>query len=229
MRFALAVALCCLGSVAHAGEIRGVVTFTGEAPARAKVDRTADPKCPQDALAEDVVVTNGKLQDVLVRVVKGPKRALDRELEVPGPVVITQDGCRYTPRVSGALRGQQLEVRNADPTFHNVRGTAGESVAFNLPQPAKGKPIVRDLDGSSPVVALHCDVHPWMAAWVVVSDHPYFAVTAADGSFTLTGLEPGSYVLEAWHPTLGTKTVKVKVPKGKRAARAKLAFKAAKS
>jgi len=222
-----------LGATAHAqaratGTIRGVVRFEGEPPPRAKVDRSADPKCPQDALAEDVVVTDGKLQDVLVRVTKGPKRALDDQPAPTTRLVITQDGCRYTPRVSGAMRGQQLEIRNGDPLFHNVRGTAGpaDDVAFNLPHPAEGKPIVRELDGSADTIALHCDVHPWMAAWVAVLTHPHFAVTGADGAFTLAGLPPGSYVLEAWHPVLGRRTAKVKVPKGKRGARAAIVFSA---
>jgi hypothetical protein len=229
MRLVIAAVLLGLVSTgdASAEEIRGVVKFAGKAPERAKIDRSAEPRCPQDEPAEDVVVTDGKLQDVVVRVIKGPKRALDREFAVPTePVVIDQSGCAYRPRVSVARRGQELEVRNSDPLFHNVRGVAGESVAFNLPQPAKGKPIVRELEDE--VTALKCDVHPWMAAWVVRVEHPYVAVTGADGAFVLKDLVPGSYTVEAWHPTLGRQTTKVVVKKGKKPAKATLTFRAAK-
>jgi hypothetical protein len=226
MRLVLAV-LLGVTSTASAEEIRGVVKFSGSPPERAAVDRSAEPRCPQDALAEDVVVVDGKLQDVVVRVIKGPKRALDRDFAVPSdPVVIDQDGCAYRPRVSVARRGQKLEVRNSDPLFHNVRGVAGDDVAFNLPQPAKAKPITRDLENE--VTALKCDVHPWMAAWVVRVEHPYYAVTGADGAFVLKDLVPGSYTVEAWHPTLGRQTTKVVVKKGKKAAKATLTFRAAK-
>jgi hypothetical protein len=56
-----------------------------------------------------------------------------------------------------------------------------------------------------------------MAAWAVVTDHPYFDVTEADGAFELRDVPVGTYTLEAWHPTLGLKTAKVKVKKGKTA------------
>jgi hypothetical protein len=122
----------------------------------------------------------------------------------------------YTPRVVGLVVGQKLEIRNLDPTFHNVRGNLATKILWNLGQ-AKGAPaIVRDnLGQPGDVVSLHCDVHPWMSAWVAIHDHPHFAVTGADGGFTLPDLAPGTYTVEAWHPTLGTKTSKLKVRRGK--------------
>jgi hypothetical protein len=54
-----------------------------------------------------------------------------------------------------------------------------------------------------------CDVHGWMNAYVGVLDHPYFAVTGADGKFELKSLPPGTYTVEAWHEKLGTATEKV--------------------
>ena len=50
-----------------------------------------------------------------------------------------------------------------------------------------------------------------MNAWVGVLDHPYYAVTSADGSFSLKGLPPGTYTIEAWHEKLGTQTQTVTV------------------
>jgi len=67
------------------------------------------------------------------------------------------------------------------------------------------------------VVELKCGVHGWMHAYVAVQDHPFFAVTRADGTFEIKNLPKGTYTLEAWHPTLGLKSMKVEIGKGKRA------------
>jgi uncharacterized protein (DUF2141 family) len=61
------------------------------------------------------------------------------------------------------------------------------------------------------MIPVTCEVHGWMQAYIGVIDHPYFAVTGDDGSFTLQGLPPGTYTLEAWHEKLGTKTMQVTV------------------
>lgn len=230
-RWILAAAVACAatGTAAAgptAGSITGTVTWTGPAPAATPVDRSSDPVCAKTSHGtDDVVVTDGKLRDVLVRIKIGgaPPAAAPTT-----PAVIAQSECMYAPRVVGVIAGQALEIRNLDATFHNVRGNALTKVLWNLAQPKGAAPIVRDLAGRAPgdVVSLHCDVHPWMAAWVVVSDHAFFAVTGADGAFTLPGVPPGTYTVEAWHPTLGLKTATVKVKKGK-AAKARFAFAAA--
>jgi hypothetical protein len=61
------------------------------------------------------------------------------------------------------------------------------------------------------MVPFKCDVHKWMHAFVGVLDHPYYAVTGADGAFDLTGLPPGTYTIEAWHETLGAQTQTVTI------------------
>ena len=61
------------------------------------------------------------------------------------------------------------------------------------------------------MIPFKCNVHPWMKAYVGVLSHPFFAVTGDDGSFTLKGLPPGDYTLEAWHEKLGTQEIKVTV------------------
>ncbi len=194
------------------GTLRGVVKFTGEPPAMADIAPSADPACEGMASKEQsVLVKDGKLRNVLVRV-RGP---------VPGapaapatPVVIDQTKCTYVPRVQGAMAGQSIQVKNSDGTMHNVRGVAGTKPIFNLAQPPSAPPVTKSVPSEVEVLQLKCDVHPWMRAYVAVSPHPYFATTGEEGSFSIEGVPEGTYTVEAWHETLGTKTAEVTVKDG---------------
>jgi hypothetical protein len=216
------LALLLIPSLAAAGSIKGKVRFDGTPPPSG-TSFGADPVCTagDHPTSEVVVDAKGGLAQAVVYLKKAKAQAAPAD-----PVVVTQDGCEYTPRVVVVRDGQKLEIHNGDPTFHNVRGNQQDGkVAFNLPQNKGAKPIVRDdLGDPGDVVSLACDVHPWMKGWAMVLDHPYFAITAADGSFVIDGLKPGKYELVAWHPTLGTKKKKVTVKKGKKAAKASFVF-----
>ncbi|XXF80105.1 carboxypeptidase regulatory-like domain-containing protein [Myxococcaceae bacterium GXIMD 01537] len=193
------------------GTVKGSVTFAGEVPAPADMPTSADPSCagmPQKE--QSLRVKDGKLQNVLVRV-RGPVAGA----ALPStPVVIDQTKCTYEPRVQGAMAGQPIQVRNSDGTLHNVRGLSEGKAVFNVAQPPNAQPVQRPMPEGVEVLKLKCDVHPWMAAAIVVSPHPYFATTGEDGTFTLAGVPAGTYTLEAWHETLGTQTAEVTVKEG---------------
>ena len=214
-RFAL-VLLCALSAAAQAGSIKGTVLFEGEAPDQPKLERDAEKKCPADKTDEAIVVTKGKLRDVLVRVKNG---TAGTHAAPATAVVIDQTGCMYSPRVVGIVAGQKLSVKNSDNTFHNVWGQLAGKDLFNKQQAPKSADLALNPSkaAAGDVVELKCGIHPWMKGYVVVQDHPFFAVTTADGKFEIKDLPQGTYELEAWHPELGTKTMKVVIGKGKRA------------
>jgi hypothetical protein len=218
LRLALALAIV-IPSLARAdaptGSIHGTVIFEGTPPIQPQLDRKAEPKCSQDKADEAVVVTHGKLRDVLVRIKNGTMGKHDVPKQA---AILDQRDCTYVPRVVGIVAGQQVIVRNSDAAFHNVWGTLAGKELWNKPQPAKSGDLTLDPKAAQPgdVVELKCGVHPWMHAYVAVQDHPYFAVTDQDGKFAIDGLAPGTYELEAWHPVLGTKSMTVQIGKGKR-------------
>ncbi|OFW01089.1 MAG: hypothetical protein A3I61_13945 [Acidobacteria bacterium RIFCSPLOWO2_02_FULL_68_18] len=198
---------------ATAGSVAGRVTFEGTPRTLPPMKMDSDPNCAAQAPTapdESVVVGGGgALQNVFVYVKDGLGT-----LRFPVPaaaVVLDQKGCRYVPHVLGVQVGQGVEVLNSDPTLHNVHAAPASNSEFNTGQPIQGMKHTHRFSTREVMVPFKCDVHPWMHAWVGVLDHPFFAVSGADGSFQLTGLPPGTYTIEAWHETLGTQTQTVTI------------------
>jgi plastocyanin len=193
---------------ATTGTISGTVTFQGEPPAPAQVTMSAVAECGKlhagAVPAGDALVTDGKVQNALVYVKSGLG---DRVFAVPEtPVVIDQQGCLFVPRVAAAQAGQPVRFLNADPFAHNVRGDD-----FNVSIPFKGQKKDVEIDTPDPAIEVKCDIHPWMKAWLGVFEHPYFAVTGPDGTFTLANVPAGDYVVEVWHERFGSQTTPVSV------------------
>lgn len=189
------------------GVIRGVVRFEGRAPEMKVPAKRGDAEfCKDQPIASDaVIVRDGKLADTLVRIGRG--QVLKPSPVPEEPVRLEQAGCMYSPRTQGARAGQALQIWNSDPTLHNAHGYRGVETAWNNPQ-VKGAPPLDLSLGEADVFKITCDVHPWMRAFVIVTDHPFFAVTGEDGAFLLSGVPVGSYTIEAWHARYGMKRSK---------------------
>jgi plastocyanin len=200
---------------ATAGTITGKITFEGQRPAVELVRMASDAGCVQGAgpnpQSDAVLIANdGGLQNVFVYIKDGLDPAYT--FDVPtDPVILDQKGCFYAPRVLGVRAGQSLEVSNDDPTFHNVHAMPKMNMEFNQGLNVRGSRLRRTFTTPEVMVRFKCDVHGWMAAWLGVVSHPYFAVTGADGSFSLKGVPPGTYTVEAWHERFGTKLAQVTV------------------
>ena len=194
--------------------ISGTVRFTGTKPVMAKIDMSDEPVCKGKYQApptkEDVVVNaNGTLANVFVYVKAGLPAAYTAR-PVAAPVVLDQNGCRYHPHVFGLLVGQTLSIKNSDGVAHNIKAKGVKNRPFNISQPNMMM-TPRSFTTPEVMVALECNVHGWMKAWLGVLPHPFFAVTGADGSFRISGLPPGTYTIEAWHERYGTQTATVTV------------------
>jgi hypothetical protein len=61
------------------------------------------------------------------------------------------------------------------------------------------------------IIAVRCDVHGWMNAWIIVTENPFYDVTPADGAFKFDSVPVGKYTLEVWHETLGKATQQVEI------------------
>ncbi len=214
--FALASLISVKGAKAvDGGALTGKVIFEGTAPAPFPIRMDADPVCllqnKDGASAEEVVVNpNGTLKNVFVYVKQGLE---GQKFEAPTtPVVFDQKGCRYHPHVFGIMVNQPFEILNSDGTLHNVHALPKASKEFNLGMPIQGMKLTQKFTAPEVMVKVKCEVHPWMNAYGGVLDHPFYAVTGDDGSFSIQGLPPGEYTVEAWHEKFGPQTATVKVP-----------------
>lgn len=213
--FSVVVSLLLAGTHVSAGNIAGKVNFKGSAPPPAKIKMNADPKCVRihggkDVVSDQVVVNpNNTLRWVFVYVKKGLE---GKKFDVPKqPARLDQQGCVYHPHVFGIMVNQPIEIINSDPTLHNIHALPKNSPGFNIAQPRQGMKMTKTFSKPEVMIKVKCEVHPWMASYVGVLDHPKFAVTDEKGSYEITDLPPGEYELEAWHEKYGTQTMKVSV------------------
>jgi plastocyanin len=202
---------------AATGTIKGHVKLMGRPPANPPIRMGADPLCAR--LARQ----SGKrpVQEYVLADASGglANAFVDLQGTFPGvppapkdPVVISQRGCVYSPRVAGVRVGQTLRMVNGDTLLHNLHGISAKNNGFNVTQPSSG--MVNNFPMKSPETMLHltCDVHSWMNAYVGVEPHPYFAVSGQDGSFTIDNVPAGRRTIRAWHERYGwiTHTIDVK-------------------
>jgi plastocyanin len=197
---------------ATAGTISGRVLFNGDAPVMPIIDMSSNPQCERQhhapQKAETVVVnTNKTLRNVFIWIKDGLPRA--RWTPPAESAILDQRGCIYEPHMLGIMEGQQLEILNHDPVNHNVHAESQVNPAWNESQPPRAEHKFKRFDSAEVLFPVTCSVHPWMRSYIGVSPHPFFAVTGEDGSFTLKGVPPGTYTVEAVHEKFGRKEGKL--------------------
>jgi plastocyanin len=205
------------GPALAASTVSGTVTYNGKVPNLKPIDMAADPACAAKHSApvkSEVLVLgpSNTMANVMVRV----KSPVAGTFPAPSaPAVIDQKGCHYEPHVLGLMVGQTLKLKNSDGILHNVHALPKVNTPFNKAMPATVTEADAKFGKEEGMFLVKCDVHPWMAAYVGVFSNPYFAVSGSDGKFSIAGLAPGTYEIEAWHEKLGVKTGSVTVADGK--------------
>jgi len=186
--------------VSEEGSITGVVTLAGPIPTPYIIWVKKDAAVFGETIPDErlLVSPGGHIQNVVLTL--GGMTA-----GKPWPArrfILENRGGRFVPRVQIVRRGGELEIVNSDPVLHTVHPLLQDQTLFNLALP-KSRSVKQVLTRPGLVEVL-CDTHDWMKEWILVQDHPYFAITDATGTYTITGIPAGTYTLTAWHETLGT-------------------------
>jgi len=189
------------------GSITGTITTSakGTAPFRVTIDQTV---CGNELPDEAIVVdAQGRLANSVISVV-GLKRSMTSE------AVITNEKCRFGPRVQLARPNVSIRTTSQDPILHTTQAQRedGRSI-FNVALPMPGLNINKPI-GAAGTVRLSCNTHPWMRGWIIVTDEAA-AISAADGKFTIDNVPPGTYELRVWHEALKGAPQKITVVGGK--------------
>lgn len=209
----LLAALAGAPSTAQDVSLSGVVKLKGEAPRRKPIQiecKACAPLYPEGMAREDLLVDReGRVQGAFVYVKAGLE---GREFRPPATaVILDQKGCRYEPHVLGLMTGQTLRLRNSDSHVHCVEALAFANKGLNHGLPP-GQESDKTFANPEVMIKIKDSVKVWRSAWIGVLDHPFFAVTGADGTFAFKDLPPGKYTVAAWQEKCeeGTRVVEVK-------------------
>ena len=219
--------------VANGAVISGVVSLAGKAPKPDSILITKNTDVCGDGYRQVQWVQTGAkggLQEMVVyldKVKQGknwPAEPFTRKAQMD------QKGCLFTPWFQVVRKKDSMTIKNSDPVLHNIhiRELIGIKVGkargvkrtmLNEAQPSAPGDPAQDLNTKisprrSNFIAINCEAHNFMFAWMFAADHPYVAVTGTDGQYSLADVPPGKYKLTAWHPSLGMQQKKITVKAG---------------
>jgi hypothetical protein len=200
-------------SVWSLGSLKGRVIFEGSPPAVETVKVKSDtPTCgnqkkiPKILLGKDNGVANA------VVILRATQEGIPRPFLEPKQGILDQINCEFVPHVQVLTVGSTLNITSSDAVLHNAHAFREDgSTAFNIAVPIPGMVVTQKLDEPG-VIKLRCDAgHTWMSAYVVVTDEFYYALTDADGNFSIEAIPVGDYEIEVWQEWLGWHTESLEI------------------
>jgi len=200
---AVFVALTAASAQPSGGTVSGKISYEGTPAKPRPIDMSKEPSCAKQyaaPLKTETVVTgpNNALENVVIYISAGaPDEAAPSQVAVSA-----QKGCRYVPHVVVLQVNQELKITNEDQTLHNVHAQATSNREWNLSQTQGAAPIIQKFDKPE-FISVKCNVHPWMSGVFAVVKNSHYAISAADGGFTLPNLPPGTYTITAHHESYG--------------------------
>ena len=195
------VAWWLIGGSSWGETIKGNVRYVGAPVEKRKTSVTIDQYvCGTEKESENLVLSsNNGIRNAVVSLQNIPP-GTKRDWNFPA-AKMDQKQCSFIPRVVIVPVGGTVEFLNSDRLLHNVRSNGKENPPFNRAQPHARS--ISFTFKQPEVLRVDCDLHSWMRGWVVVAEHPFYAVTNAQGEFVLENVPRGKYTLQVWQESLG--------------------------
>jgi plastocyanin len=202
-------AWCLIAGLSAAETIQGTIRYVGAPIEKKKTAVTIDQYiCGKEKEPEDLLLSsNNGIRNAVVSLQNVPPGA-KRDWNFPA-AKMDQKQCSFIPRVVIVPAGGTVEFLNSDRLLHNVRSVGKENPPFNRAQPHARS--ISFTFKQPELLRVDCDLHSWMRGWVVVAEHPFYAVTNEQGEFTLENVPRGKYTLQVWQESLGNVTQEVVV------------------
>jgi plastocyanin len=198
-------------AVTNGATIRGSIKVQGQLPKLPPLQISKYKEVCRDVPNETLIVGPGQGLRYAVVTLEGidKGKAVEREVQHE----LDNVKCRFAPHVQAASVGQFVLLKNTDSILHTAHAYfASGQPHFNVglyPGRTSRKPLV-----TPGVVKVLCEVHPWMSAYLIVTEHPYHAVTDVYGEYLISDVPAGNYRLRAWHESLGVEDKSVEVKAG---------------
>jgi hypothetical protein len=198
-------------TVSNGGTIRGAVKVEGKIPKPPPLEISKFKEVCKDVPNESLIVGPGQGLRYGVVTLEGITRGKAVEKEAIHELDNVQ--CRFVPHVQAASVGQFVVIKNSDPILHTAHAyfTSGQP-HFNVglyPGQVRRKPLI-----APGIAQIRCVVHPWMTAYIVITEHPYHSITDVYGEYEITEVPPGLYQVKVWHESLGTLEKRIEVKAG---------------
>jgi plastocyanin len=197
--------------VKDGAKIRGTVKVEGKLPKLQPLQVTKYKEVCKDVPNESLIV--GPAQGLRYAVVTLEGIGKGKAVEKESVHELDNIKCRFSPHVQAASVGQFVVIKNSDPILHTAHALfTNEQPQFNVglyPGRVTRKPLI-----AAGIVKIRCEVHPWMTAYIVVTEHPYHAISDIYGEYELTDIPPGAYQLKVWHESLGTQEKRIELKPG---------------
>lgn len=191
------------------GSIKGRIVYSGDPFVPEKITVERDPAvCGVVGQVDESLVVNPENQGVRnVAIWLETRDAIpvhpDLQKQPAKASVLDNLNCRFVPHMLAVRTGQAFELTNSDPVAHNAAVYARRNMPFSEIIPMN-QPLQKKFAKFEALpVRVDCSIHPWMKAWLIVSEHPYVAVTGEDGSFEIQNIPVGEWKFRFWHERPG--------------------------
>jgi hypothetical protein len=202
---AVLAALAQTASAQQWGNLNATFLYKGTPPTPKKLQVTKDEQfCGKHNLVDESVVVgaNKGLANVVIFLADPTKPKIHPDYDKPeaakSEVKLDNENCRFEPRVLAMRTTQTLLVGNKDPVGHNTKADFFNNSPFNDLIPAGGsikKTFTKQETQPSPI---SCSIHPWMNAYLLIREDPYFAVSDKDGNISIKNLPAGEHTFVVW-------------------------------